>query len=186
MIVLLYHKYGNERTTRSPLNKKNKLGVTMSQQLSKEGNTLSVCSPNIKKQTKGNNNEGKINWFAKTFPHFFTKKVLENRTRELEVSTPPPRAAPVFMKRKLGKKQYGFIGLKQISRNQLKFFCDQSSREWLIEPLALIALITSATMSPTVMVNAEWVGIRVGSETLTVNRAQLVCAIRHFKLLATP
>lgn len=152
------------------------------------GSQLAIQEVDLKQRphiiTRGEVNEERIGWFAKNFPHFFTTKVVEHRKKPLVTPAVQPKAAPVFMKRNMGNGQIGFIGLKQYLGNRFKFFCKQTSREWLIEPIVLVGLITSINRRTSR--NTVWVGIRIGNEVLTVDRTQLLHALRYFKLLTTP
>ena len=126
---------------------------------------------------------GKISWFAKNFPQFFTEKVIANRKAPLTITTKPPKKRDlVTLVRKLGKGQTGFIHLQKTSDGTMKFHCDVTDSEWKIQP----ALLISMAVMPKTNHISNWAGIRIpGKEDITVNRAQLLTALRFFEVLTT-
>jgi hypothetical protein len=142
------------------------------------------------RQQQGHGNEhpnhtskgtSKVNWFAKAFPQFFTDKVIANRKASLATTTKPPQKRDlVTLVRKIGKGQTGFIHLEKTPDGTMKFHCDVTDSEWKIQPTLLISM---AVMPKTNHIS-DWAGIRIpGREDITVNRAQLLTALRFFGVL---
>lgn len=153
----------------------------MSQQLT-ESNTRQQRTDQQEHPAHKGKGVSRVGWFAKNFPQFFTAKVIANRKTPLKITTvKPAKPNRVTLKRKLGRKQTGFIQLEKMSDDTMKFSCDKTEDEWTIESTLLI------TMAVTPKINhvSDWAGIRIsGKKDLVVNRLQLLTALRFFEVLA--
>lgn len=124
----------------------------------------------------------KIIWFAKQFPKFFTKSIINNRTAPLVIKPTQPSKQNLFMlQRRVSHSKTDFIRLERVSVSALKFTYEISGESWTIQSTILVSMVVTLKTNHV----SEWVGIRIkGGPTITVKRNQLLTALRFFKILA--
>ncbi len=126
-------------------------------------------------QNNGNRNQERINWFVQTFPRFFTPQVIANRGLPLPPEKEKVAVREIYLTRKICHGHESPLRVERVG-DYIRLVCKKTVLEWRV---ATTQFRDAASMP------AEWVGIRVGDQTLTLRRSEVLIAARSLGLFTT-
>lgn len=118
----------------------------------------------------------RVSWFEKTFPWFFTPKVVANREtgRVLVSPAKPPKKSWRSIARKPGTGCATHMALHMKQGGSFFFKCPCKNIPMPIDRTALMSMLATSH-------GKEWVVFRVGTESFELSRGQLRAAIQDLE-----
>lgn len=121
--------------------------------------------------------ETPLSWFQRKHPHFFTPKVVQNRSVPLESPLPQPKPTKMPVTRKLTHTSTTFIDLCIDEKARAySFKCKLRDVTFNVSRSQIMDAIADGS-------NSEWVRLPVGTEVLRLKRSDLRTAFHELEKL---